>query len=240
MSYVFYLGSAVLALALLSPCHLAAAANPINKVELIRGVVADRLAMADTGTLQTPVMFRELRVKVELPSGRAFRDGILIIAHDQATKRFWWTFGSGGPPPYRMDQAEWFASHCAVYETEDSMIVFEVVSAQLNVKEHRGLLARDLDEAQQKAMEEIGAQTNFEKQGYFGPPGKTTKLPPQIPLKFYEAELVPYFRDYRVQVLSARRAGNGWRLVLRCEWDQEVILDENFAIVSTRRLDAKE
>jgi hypothetical protein len=42
----------------------------------------------------------------------------------------------------------------------------------------------------------------------------------------------------RTKVVSAARDGKNWKLVLRDQWDQEVVLDESYNLVSTRRLDS--
>ena len=38
------------------------------------------------------------------------------------------------------------------------------------------------------------------------------------------------------KLVTPRREGGNWRLVLRNYWDQEVILDSEFKLVSTQRV----
>jgi hypothetical protein len=53
---------------------------------------------------------------------------------------------------------------------------------------------------------------------------------------FWCAPLVAWCGNDRNTIASIGKQGSNWRLVLRNRWDEEVILDQNFNLVSAQQL----
>jgi hypothetical protein len=233
--------SLYLALYLCSPTVLAAQTAQ-ERIEVIPKTTVDALGMASTDRLPTPTMFREVHLRIPLPHGGNL-NGALLLAHDTASHGFWWLLGNDGDQRPRLTQADWFASHSVAFVAEDKVVVFwEQGPGHLYVVERRGLSAETIDEAQQKAVDELRRHAaTIEKGGAgYGLGGTDVPLPRgRVPLEFWMSPLdgnAPLLG--RTKVVSAARDGKNWKLVLRDQWDEEVVLDESYNLVSTRRLDS--
>lgn len=69
--------------------------------------------------------------------------------------------------------------------------------------------------------------------------GFDSKVPPgfkPIPSEFRCEPLQAMCRDDQNTIASISKQGSNWRLVLRNRWDEEVILDQNFNLVSVQQL----
>lgn len=222
-------------------CILPLSAQVVQDVEVLRGTTVDHLARASTDRMQTSAMVREVHIRVPFPRGGSL-NGILLLVQDTASHRFWWSLTSAGER-LSFTLADWFVANSALYVAEDKMVVFWVQApGRIFLIERSGLMASNLDEAQQQAIGEIQKRrADIERGGeWFNLGGTTVPLPStRFPMLFWnprwQAALVGV-----TKVVSASREGRNWRLVLRNQWDQEVILDDLYAFVSTRRLSAPE
>ena len=69
--------------------------------------------------------------------------------------------------------------------------------------------------------------------------GFDSKVPPgfkPIPSEFWCEPLQSWCGNERHKITSISKQGSNWRLVLRNNWDEEVILDQNFNLVSVQEL----
>jgi hypothetical protein len=223
----------------LLPTSLAKAAQ--RDIEIIAGTTVDRLTMAFTGGLQTPTMLREVHLKTPLPDGTV-HNGVLVIARDTASGRFWWMLAkSGNAPPERLSTADWAASHAAIYVAENTIVMFWTIApGQLSTVERPGQAAGSLDEAQQLAVAAIQRRAaEYERGKMWAWDGTTVKLPRSlIPFEFWHPPFQPNMPRGATKVVSVSKDGKNWKLVLRDQWDQELILDESYGVVSSRRLDS--
>jgi hypothetical protein len=222
-------------------CPPLALAQPSQDVEVRHGTTVDRLAMASTDHLQTPTMLREVHLRLPFPGGRDM-NGELLIAHDTASQQFWWVLRNDGVSRLTLDSADWFASHAAIFVTENKIVVFWITgSGHLFVVERKGLAALTLEEAQQKAIDEVRSHTTEIAKGGGFWRKEITDVPlpgERFPIMFWNPPNEAGLLAGRNKVISAAREGKLWKLVLRNQWDQELVLDESYNFVSTRRLDS--
>jgi hypothetical protein len=69
--------------------------------------------------------------------------------------------------------------------------------------------------------------------------GFDSKVPPgfkPIPSEFHCEPLHQECQDYNNTIASISKQGSKWRLVLRNRFDEEVIIDQNFNVVSVTQL----
>jgi hypothetical protein len=167
-------------------------------------------------------------------------NGELLIAHDTISHQFWWHLQNAGDQRPRLDSAEWFATHASAYASDDRMVVFwEIDPGAVLAVERKGLTALDLDEAQQKAIDEIGKRASEIGKGSegLGLGGTVVRMTAaQIPPGLWHAPDQAYIVSGRTRVVEASREGRNWKLILRDQWDQELILDDSYRFVSSRRV----
>jgi hypothetical protein len=69
--------------------------------------------------------------------------------------------------------------------------------------------------------------------------GFDSKVPPgfkPIPSAFRCEPLRPVCQNNQNTIASISKQGSNWQVVLRSRWDEEVILDQNFNLVSVNQL----
>jgi hypothetical protein len=228
---MFFLGWAM---HMLFPHRLGAAERDI---ELIPGTsTADRMTKASAGSMESPILLREIHINIPLPEGRSF-PGDLLIAYDTVSYHYWWLlWGDGGWLPGGTT-ADWFASHAAMVVVENKIVVFWSVRV-LSRLERVGLSATGIEDAQRQVLDLIRRRASeYVHPDAFLPDTKSIDLPRLFPWNFWFPPGIPVRPIGHTQILSAHKEGANWRLVMRDQWDQELILDESYAFVSTRRLD---
>ena len=210
-------------------------------VEVIPGTTAECLGSASTDSFPAPVMFREVRLRIHLPSGEQM-NGELILAHAALSNQFSWILQNTRDSETTFDSAKWFATHAAVFVATDKILLFRRVQpTDIWIHERRGLTAWNLEEAQRKATKDIRSHlAEIEKGGLArGLGGVTTaQIGRQIPFDLYLHPGNAQSNPGIISIITAAREGRGWKLIVRARWDQEIILDESFGFVSTRRLPA--
>ena len=210
-------------------------------VEVIAGTTAECLGSASTDSFPAPVMFREVHLRLQLPRGGQI-NGELILAHAALSNQFWWILQNTRDSETTFDSAKWFAAHAAVFVATDKILLFrQVQPTDIWIHERRGLTAWNLEEAQRKAIMDIRSHlAEIEKGGLArGLGGVTTaQIGRQIPFDLYLHPGNAQYNSGIISIISAAREGRGWKLIVRARWDQEIILDQSFGFVSTRRLPA--
>jgi hypothetical protein len=127
-----------------------------------------------------------------------------------------------------------------VYVGSTALVNFISLGANFEIQEH-GKRADNLDAAEHAAIEEISRQmpkpTDSYETGFnvvnisrdIGSDFACEPYPPRANCGFAVKGIV-----------SVSRNGDNWRLVIRNRWDQEIVLDSQFKLVSTRRLPSPE
>lgn len=188
-------------------------------------------AFAPSGELTLSAVRTQL--EIQHAAGRSER-GNLVVVHDYRTGLFFWHFAHDETGSYLYQLQSGIA---AVYVTPSTVVDFNW-PGPFFAKEFT-TMADSSEAAIGVAMEEIeGKIRNNERrplQDY-----KTVDLGPAIRDlqcgNFGDPDFIGRCRSENNRIVSVKQEGDNWRLILRNRWDQEVILDSKFNLVSTRRL----
>jgi len=210
-------------------------------IEIQRGTSVDRLVMASTDQLRTTTMLREAHLKIPLRAGGEVT-AVLFTAHDTASHQFWWMMIGDAGQKDVFAVGKYFAPRAGAFVAADRFVVFWPQGAHLGIVERRGLTASTLDEAQTAAVAEVRRRAQTAKAGsdlLLGQ-GTVDVLLPQsrIPFQFWYPPNENGMMPETTEVVSVSRVGGNFRVILRNQWDQEVVLDDAYNFVSTRRLDS--
>jgi hypothetical protein len=188
------------------------------------------------------------KLDVQYPHGRKER-GDMLVVYDPQNGRYLWRYQPGEA---RFPDASFLhafeAGDEAVYATPSALWDFRM-NAELNIKEETER-AGGLDDAERLSIEEIkrGLPT-CEGMGFHADATRVALyklLYSATGMDFACAPVAPPMLSdsgcgWQVKsIVSVGREGENWRLVLRNRWDQEVILDSKFGLVSTKRLEKTE
>jgi hypothetical protein len=190
-------------------------------------------AFSASGEVTIPVA--SLQLDVGHASGKSERTNLVVVYDPQGGYYFW-----RNTPAYRGpgDTTGWLSameSGVGVYVGPDAIVDF-YMTGLLYAQEHRER-ANTLDSAIEAAVDGIRRHLPaYERNGYDNSDGgKGIGVGTAIGAGFR----CPPFRANCpdvTKVTSVSRQGDTWRLVIQNQWDQEVILDAKFNLVSTRRL----
>jgi hypothetical protein len=182
-----------------------------------------------------------VRVQLEIRGGRG-KDklGDMVVVYDPQTRHYLWLFR----PVESSDLAESFisallAGDFAIYSGADGIAEFDNLGA-LFVQEHTES-ADSLDAAQSASIDALKRGLPvLERNGYDQGLKQVVFLRPNaLDNEFYcpdRGDRNPYCKPNLAKFISIARVREGWRVVMRGSWDQEVILDPKFNVVSLRRL----
>jgi hypothetical protein len=175
-----------------------------------------------------------LRLDIVHASGKSERTNLVVVYDPQGGYYFW-----TNTPAYRGpgDTTSWLSAMesggVGIYVGPDAIVEF-YMTGLLYAQEHRER-ASTLDSAIDAAVDDIRRHLPaYERNGYDNS-GKGIGVGAAIGGDFR----CPPFRANCpdvTKVTSVSRQGDTWRLVIENQWDQEVILDAKFNLVSTRRL----
>ena len=156
------------------------------------------------------------------------------MVHDPQTGIYFWRYGAFSSPA---DVGAYInalkTGGAAVYVSPSGLYVFEFPGGLwLRIYNSR---ADNLDAAENASINEIRqGLTTFE--GGFHRDYKAIDISKAIPPDF---GCLPWHANCQLHlnaIVSIDKQANNWRLVLRNRWDQEVILDPSFKLVSTKQL----
>jgi hypothetical protein len=127
----------------------------------------------------------------------------------------------------------------AIYADASALVVFNFPGG-LFVQKHRET-ADNVDAAERASIDEI--QRGLAVYGGPGTQSEATLILGAVDRAFGCGTVDDADFDGRChwesnRIVSIRREAENWRLVLRNRWDQELILDPAFKVISTRRLPA--
>jgi hypothetical protein len=124
----------------------------------------------------------------------------------------------------------------AVYATPSAIFAFVAHGFPVSISIQEGHeRANSLDSAEDEAISDIRERlASYQRNGY-DRGWKNVEVEKEIGSDFACPPTIS-FCPPSTKITSISREDGGWRLVIHNRWDQEVILDSKFALVSTRRL----
>jgi hypothetical protein len=192
-------------------------------------------AFSPSGEVTLPVV--RVQLDIVYPRGKKERGDLVVVYDPQAGHYFWRYHPLDNPSDAAsfLDALESGAE--AAYAGQAALFDFYIPGA-LYEREHSGR-ADSLESAERVSIAEIEKGLPILENGY-NPGAKEIEVAVAVGREF----ACPPYPDPTSQacvfgvrsIASIRQEGDNWRLVLRNRWDQEVILDSKFNLVSTRRL----
>ena len=181
-----------------------------------------------------------VQLDIRYPGGKN-ELGNLVVVHDSENGHYFWRYQSVTHPGDTRSFLGALESQAeGIYAAPDGLVEF-VLPGALYAKEHTERV-HNLDAAETAAINEIrSGMPAFEKSGYHTDARKIT-VGDAIGMDFFCAPFGD--REFSqgcggsrgTKFKSITRQAGNWRLVVQNRWDQEVILDAKFNVVSTRRL----
>ena len=203
-------------------------------------------AFDSSGAITLPVA--DLKLDIVYPNGKKERCELTVV-YDPETGHYLWhhpTPGHNDPDGVYLKALK--AQRAVAFTDAAGLIDFGFGGA-IFVKAWQGhsdsidaAVTASINEIQQglATFEGGGYHTDYKLVPIAGPIiGFDSKVPPgfkPIPSEFHCAPLQAVCQDYLNTIASISKQGSNWRLVLRNRWDEEVILDQNFNLVSVKQL----
>lgn len=197
---------------------------------------------SSSGAITLPAVRLQLDVSYA-SSKKESRD--LEVVYDPQNGHYWWQLATFPGPANRGGFIDAIKSQKrTVYADADGIVDF-VFRSDLWVKVYTSR-ADSLDAAKAAAVNEIQKSLASIERGY--QPRTGPSLPPwpwdykpvdlmgSVPLEFSCFPVRANCTDNANTIVSVGKQGSNWRLVLRNRFDVEVILDQNFKLVSARQL----
>jgi hypothetical protein len=217
-------------------CTAFAAAQSVSPVAFTESVHSIR-AFSPSGDVALPVT--RLKLDIQHRNGKNER-GDLVVIHDPATGHYLWRYrklnseSDNGSFLTELDQGRE-----AVYASPTALVDF-FVNSELYIGTHDRKFP-SIGAAERASMAEIKQGLPMtEGRGYY------TDLKEIVLYPFLGVEFsCPPYGDPKFSpmcgfgikaISSIAQHGDGWRVVLKGRWEQELILGSQFNLVSTRRL----
>ena len=170
--------------------------------------------------------------------------GGVSVAYDPASRFYTWYFADDDPrdPPSYESPGALFRQlirqlqdrRLVAYVLPDKMVTLELWLPRIHVKEWPNK-AESLEDAVKKSMEEIRQRLLQCGGGRW--PGYDLEKHTQLPdfgFNFYGPPLSPIDMPTTIARVSFEKGQ--WRIVLENQWRQEVVLDKNYSMLTTKRL----
>ncbi len=186
-----------------------------------------------------PVSLQLRNFSVELTYPKYGRElGGVSVAFNPASGRYAWIYApEEDSPSYDTPGAFFFdyeSKKLVSYVLPDRIVTLLLRPGAIRVKEFIDK-ADSLEEAAKKSIELVGRRLS-ESGGDHWPgleDGKLVQLP-DLGFDFYGPPIRPI--DLPTTMVGVSYADGRWRIVLENQWRQEVILDDKYSFVSTKRL----
>jgi len=202
-----------------------------RRVAIVPGTTVHRLKTAKMEGDLTSVMVRDEELELHLAAGE-LRYGRLLLVFHAPSRRYWWTVQPEGSSRGEIPAGDAFDEGMVAFIAPDRFIVFAASYGQLRLSESTNEAA-DLDGAEAKALETIGAHVTEIASGW-EPTWKAIKL--DLPRSFYyDSPAAAMFREPKV--VNVAHDANRWSVTLRCQWKEEVVLDADYHVTETRKID---
>jgi len=188
-------------------------------------------AFSPAGKITLPVV--RLHLDIAYPHGRKERGDMTVVFDPQNHHYFWRYTPLNWPGDSNSFLDDLKSGREAAFSEEASLVDF-VFSNDFFVKVYTQQ-ADSLDAAERASIEEIQKNLAVFDAGYhtdYTP----VDLRKAISAEFRCAPLHANCQDDLNAIASVSKQGSKWRLILHNRWDQEVILDADFNLVSTKQV----
>lgn len=169
-------------------------------------------------------------------------DGGISVLYDPASMYYAWIYApdQGPDDPERSSTPgalfkKYESKQLAVAIRSDGMFTFDQHPREIRIKEWRGK-AEGMGDASKKSIEEV----RLRLPGSGGGPwpgleeGHLVKLPASLGNEFYFPPMTPVEMWTTINRISYE--DNHWIIVIENQWRQELVLDDNYSILSTKKL----
>ena len=222
---------------------LLAQVSPVASSEL-KDVVP---AFDSSGAITLPAA--SLKLDITYPKGKKERCELTVV-YDPKTGHYLWHHLEPDNPSDTGVYLRGIKEHSALAYADPAGLVDVIFAGAPFVRAWQGH-ADSLDAAVSASLNEIQqglatfegdyhSQLGYKLVPVFGRViGFDSKLPSGYKPLSHEFSCLPSHancQDYLSSIASIGKQGSNWRIVLRNRWDEEVILDQNFDIVSMKQL----
>ena len=204
-------------------------------------------AVSSSGGISLPTA--RMKIDADYPRGKKERLEMTVV-YEPASGYYLWNIGRTGSNKPDGVRLKTMKEQKEVVQFVDATGLIQFFFGDgLGVKKWQGR-AGSLDAAVTAATNDVregladaegrGFHRDFKFIPIFGPlMGFDAKVPPgykPIPRDFRCEELNSFCPSYNNRIASVSKQGANWRLVLRNRYDVEVIVDQNFDLVSAQQL----
>ena len=213
-------------------CASLLAEEPVSKVAFTESKSAVR-ASTPYGETTLPVV--RVQLEIHTSAGKTER-GNLVVVYDPDSGHYMWHNAIANHPGDSGSLYDDLESDADVlYAAPASLLNFSMPGGDLFIQEHPERAA-NLDAAERASIDDIERRAlannlyafDVKEVPLFKAIGRQFACDPQNDQQscFFTAKTI----------VSVSREGENWRVVVRNRWDQEIILDSKFNLVTTRRV----
>ena len=219
---------------LLVSTALFCAAQP-RKVQPVAFTKSDKAVAAASRDGEILLLGREQMVEVVYPSGRKPRPEVLVL-FDRRSGLFLWEFGEPGDRHQSPRIADAFGrGGMLAYVDAHLLVTLRLLENAIpSILIHESSETADgIDAAESKSLEQVA--DNIPKLAS----GEHWKTYHEISLRSVDREFLgPKFSVVNgpIKLLSVSRTSKGWEIVIKGQWTEKLVLDEQFSLVDKVRL----
>jgi hypothetical protein len=199
-------------------------------------------AFSSSGVISLPSV--SIQLDLSYPHGKKDRRSLSVV-YDPQSRYYFWHISAGPATSVKGDFADLTKSQKEALYADSTGIFAFLLTSDLWVKAHTSQ-ADGLDAAESTSIDQIQQGLSALEAGYRPRTGPSMPAWPWdykpidvgtvLSVDFSCSPLRASCQDTLNTIVSVGKQGNHWRLVLRNRWDVEVILDQNFNLVSARQL----
>jgi hypothetical protein len=204
------------------------AAQPVSKVAFTESKSAVRV-FTPYGETTLPVV--RVQLEIQTSAGKTERGNMVVVYDPENGHYLWHTAIANYPGDTNSLDAALNSRAEVIYAAPAGLLNFSM-PGNLFVQEHLDR-ADNLDAAERASIDDIERRALVNKLYEFDV--KEVPVGRAIPREFscvYESGQGCMFMAK--SIVSVSRQGENWRIVVRNRWDQEIILDSKFNLISTQ------
>jgi hypothetical protein len=213
------------------------AQQPVSKVAFSASRSSVR-AFSQSGESMLPTV--RVQLEIQTPDRKIERGNLLVVYDPDSGHYLWRNSVAASPGDTTSLYTELESGRAAVYAGSAGLALF-YMPGNLYVQQHTQH-ADNLDAAEHESILEI--ERRALENNLYGSDMKEVTLYSAISRDFACAPFERGREDRTAvmcgftvkSIVSVSRDSDNWRLVIRNRWDQEIILNSKFELVSTRRL----